>query len=123
MERRKTPRKDWVISKDDVGRSVLEWKVDPLRDEAHGVRSVRTHLRFSQAPRRRRSSTLEDERAKRDAARELQPVRHAADRANGQEVSSDCSSRRSARQKENPRPYRTGGFAFKSLAMTYSRVG
>lgn len=31
MERRKTPRKDWVISKDDVGRSVLEWKVDPLR--------------------------------------------------------------------------------------------
>lgn len=30
MERRKTPRKDWVISKDDVGRAVLEWKVDPL---------------------------------------------------------------------------------------------
>jgi hypothetical protein len=31
MERRKTPRKDWVITKDDVGRSVLEWKVDPMR--------------------------------------------------------------------------------------------
>jgi hypothetical protein len=28
MERRKTPRKDWIIGKDDVGRSVLEWKVD-----------------------------------------------------------------------------------------------
>jgi hypothetical protein len=28
MERRKTPRKDWVIGKDDVGRAVLEWKVD-----------------------------------------------------------------------------------------------
>jgi hypothetical protein len=28
MERRKTPRKDWVIGKDDIGRSVLEWKVD-----------------------------------------------------------------------------------------------
>jgi hypothetical protein len=28
MERRKTPRKDWVIGRDDVGRSVLEWKVD-----------------------------------------------------------------------------------------------
>jgi hypothetical protein len=28
MERRKTPRKDWVIGKDDVGRSVLEWKVE-----------------------------------------------------------------------------------------------
>lgn len=27
-ERRKTPRKDWVIGKDDQGRSVLEWKVD-----------------------------------------------------------------------------------------------
>ena len=31
MERRKTPRKDWVITQDDVGRSVLEWKVDPMR--------------------------------------------------------------------------------------------
>jgi hypothetical protein len=31
MERRKTPRKDWIIGKDDVGRAVLEWKVHPLR--------------------------------------------------------------------------------------------
>lgn len=31
MERRKTPRKEWIISKDDVGRAVLEWKMDPLR--------------------------------------------------------------------------------------------
>ena len=30
-ERRKTPRKNWVISKDDVGRSVLEWRPDPIR--------------------------------------------------------------------------------------------
>jgi hypothetical protein len=28
MERRKKPRKDWAIAKDDRGRSVLEWKVD-----------------------------------------------------------------------------------------------
>ena len=28
MERRKTPRRNWVIGKDDVGRAVLEWKVD-----------------------------------------------------------------------------------------------
>ena len=28
MERRKTPRKDWVLARDDIGRSVLEWKVD-----------------------------------------------------------------------------------------------
>jgi hypothetical protein len=31
MERRKTPRKNWVISKDEVGRSILEWKPDPIR--------------------------------------------------------------------------------------------
>ena len=31
MERRKTPRKEWTITKDDVGRAVLEWKMDPLR--------------------------------------------------------------------------------------------
>lgn len=30
-ERRKTPRKNWVISKDEVGRSVLEWRPDPIR--------------------------------------------------------------------------------------------
>ena len=28
MERRKTLRKEWVIGRDDTGRSVLEWKVD-----------------------------------------------------------------------------------------------
>ena len=31
MERRKNPRKNWVIGKDEVGRSVLEWKPDPIR--------------------------------------------------------------------------------------------
>ena len=31
MERRKTPRKDWVLGRDETGRSVLEWKVDPMR--------------------------------------------------------------------------------------------
>ena len=31
MERRKTPRKDWAIGKDEVGRAVLEWKVDAMR--------------------------------------------------------------------------------------------
>jgi hypothetical protein len=28
MERRKIPRKDWVVGKDDIGHAVLEWKVD-----------------------------------------------------------------------------------------------
>lgn len=31
MERRKTPRRDWVVSKDDVGRAVLEWCPPPRR--------------------------------------------------------------------------------------------
>jgi hypothetical protein len=31
VERRKTPRKDWVLGEDEVGRAVLEWKVDPFR--------------------------------------------------------------------------------------------
>ena len=29
MERRSAPRRDWVVAKDDVGRPVLEWRVDP----------------------------------------------------------------------------------------------
>jgi hypothetical protein len=31
MERRKTPRREWIITKDDVGRAVLEWQPDPFR--------------------------------------------------------------------------------------------
>jgi hypothetical protein len=31
VERRKKPRKDWVLGQDEVGRSVLEWKADPFR--------------------------------------------------------------------------------------------
>jgi hypothetical protein len=30
-DRRKKPRKNWVIGKDEVGRSVLEWQPDPIR--------------------------------------------------------------------------------------------
>jgi hypothetical protein len=31
MERRQTPRKDWIVGQDEVGRAVLEWDVaDPL---------------------------------------------------------------------------------------------
>lgn len=31
MERRKNPRRDWVIGQDETGRAVLEWKVDEYR--------------------------------------------------------------------------------------------
>ena len=33
VERRKTPRKDWVLGQDDRGHSVLEWKVDHRHTE------------------------------------------------------------------------------------------
>ena len=29
MNKQNAKRKEWVVSKDDVGRSVLQWKVDP----------------------------------------------------------------------------------------------
>lgn len=28
MERRRTPRREWVVGQDDTGRAVLEWKLD-----------------------------------------------------------------------------------------------
>jgi hypothetical protein len=63
MERRKTPRKDWVINKDDVGRSVLEWKVDPMRAkrmEADPCARTYDFLNRLNSP----DLTLEDEPAK-----------------------------------------------------------
>lgn len=35
MERRRIPRRDWVIGKDDVGRAVLEWRHDTRRARRH----------------------------------------------------------------------------------------
>jgi hypothetical protein len=43
MERRKTPRKDWVIGKDDVGRSILEWNVDSRTKRPETDPSARTY--------------------------------------------------------------------------------
>lgn len=43
MERRVTPRKDWVIGKDDTGRAVLEWRHDPEPDPDATDPSARTH--------------------------------------------------------------------------------
>lgn len=31
IERRKAPRRDWVIKTDETGRAVLEWKIDEDR--------------------------------------------------------------------------------------------
>jgi hypothetical protein len=76
MERRKTPRKDWVISKDDVGRAVLEWVVDPLRAkrmESDPCARTYDFLNRLSSP----ALTLEEEAAKRDTARTFKPYDRA----------------------------------------------
>jgi hypothetical protein len=76
MDRRKTPRKDWVISKDDVGRSILEWKVDPLRAkrmESDPCARTYDFLQRLDAP----DLTLEDESPKPGpSARSFNPYNH-----------------------------------------------
>ena len=79
MERRKTPRKDWVISKDDVGRAVLEWKVDPMRAkrmESDPCARTYDFLNRLNSP----DLTLEEEAAKRSTARSFNPYDRAQPR-------------------------------------------
>ena len=73
MERRKTPRKDWVISKDDTGRSVLEWRLDPMRAkrmESDPCARTYDFLNRLTVP----DLTIEDETAKRGRVAQLQPL-------------------------------------------------
>jgi hypothetical protein len=77
MERRKTPRKDWVISKDDVGRSILEWKVDPMRAkrmESDPCARTYDFLKRLEAP----DLTLEEEAGKPtlSSGRSFNPYNH-----------------------------------------------
>ena len=80
MERRKTPRKDWVISKDEVGRSVLEWKVDPMRAkrmEADPSERTYDFLKRLDSP----DLALEEEAAKpTESPRSFNPYDHDDDR-------------------------------------------
>jgi len=76
MERRKTPRKEWIISKDDVGRAVLEWKPDPLRAkrmESDPCARTYDFLARLDAP----DLALEDEVAPRAPSRSFNPYDHA----------------------------------------------
>lgn len=62
MERRKNPRKEWAIGKDDLGRSVLEWKLEDesvRRLEADPLARTYDFLQKLEAP----DLTLEDEPA------------------------------------------------------------
>jgi hypothetical protein len=77
MERRKTPRKDWVISKDEVGRSVLEWKVDPMRAkrmESDPCARTYDFLNRLTAP----DLALEEEAGKRSSSGSFNPYDHDA---------------------------------------------
>ena len=77
MDRRKTPRKDWVISKDDVGRSVLEWKLDPMRAkrmEADPCARTYDFLKRLDSPD---LELEEDTRQRGSSARSFNPYDHA----------------------------------------------
>jgi hypothetical protein len=75
MERRKSPRKDWAIGKDETGRAVLEWKVDSRRTERQeSDPCARTYdfLKRLEVP----DLELEDDPARRSAARGCNPYDH-----------------------------------------------
>jgi hypothetical protein len=68
IERRKAPRKDWVIGRDETGRSVLKWKVDfhqTKRQETDPSARTYNFLQKLNVP----DLALEDERARRRTGR------------------------------------------------------
>jgi hypothetical protein len=74
-DRRKTPRKNWVISKDEVGRSVLEWQPDPIRAKRmEADPSARTYDFLNRLDHP--ELEIEDERKKRSGA--FNPYDHEA---------------------------------------------
>lgn len=53
VERRKTPRKDWVVGRDEIGHSVLEWKVDhraTMRQESDPLEKTYDFLKRLDVP-------------------------------------------------------------------------
>lgn len=81
MERRKTPRRDWVISKDDVGRAVLEWCPDPRRARRQeSDPCARTYDFLNRLDVG--DLELEEEAAARSGGRSFNPYDHSPARAN-----------------------------------------
>ena len=77
MDRRKTPRKQWIITKDDVGRSVLEWQPDPLRAkrmESDPCARTYDFLARLEVP----DLAIEDDVAPRPSSGSFNPYDHAA---------------------------------------------
>jgi hypothetical protein len=78
MERRKTPRKEWIITKDDVGRAVLEWTPDPLRakrlQESDPCARTYDFLARLDVP----DLEIEDEVTPRASTRSFNPYDHSA---------------------------------------------
>jgi hypothetical protein len=92
IERRKSPRKDWVIGKDDKGQSVLEWKVDyrhTKRQESDASARTYNFLQKLNVP----DLALEEERRQCRSGRGRNPYDNT--RAVGQD-------RRDAKSKKNP---------------------
>ncbi len=76
MERRKTPRKEWVIGKDETGRAVLEWKADSRRagrQEADPCARTYDFLERLEVP----NLELEDDGGRRSAAAGWNPYDHS----------------------------------------------
>jgi hypothetical protein len=72
MERSKTLPRDWVVGKDDVGHSVLEWKVDhrtTRRPESDPCARTYDFLEQLEVP----DLTLEDDAKSRRMAKGLNP--------------------------------------------------
>lgn len=72
MERRKTPRKDWAIGRDDLGRAVLEWRLDARRQELDPCARTYDFLERLDAP------TLELEEARQASGAGFDPYDHDA---------------------------------------------
>jgi hypothetical protein len=77
MERRSSPRRDWVVAEDDVGRPVLEWRVDPrATSRAQSDPNARTYdfLKRLEVP----DLEIEDDARSTGATRARTPYDNAA---------------------------------------------
>ena len=123
-ERRKAPRKNWVISKDDVGRSVLEWQPDPIRAKRmEADPNARTYDFLNRLDHP--ELAIEDDGNKPQPVAQLQPLRSRRLGGQTQEaarITKPETADFGSPKRKNPRPY-DRGFCIKSLAMTYSRMG
>jgi hypothetical protein len=83
MERRKTPRKDWVLGRDETGRSVLEWKHDPIRAKRMEEDPCARTYDFLDRLNHPDLAIEEDKEKKKDSRAEFNPYDHGANAGKG----------------------------------------